>query len=102
MERRKEQSVDDVVGFFLREMGLETPLLEYRLMQAWPSVVGEVWASLTRVLEVHSGVLWVEVHSPALLTELQMQHSSLTAQLNASVQAKIITDVKFRLVDVKM
>lgn len=96
MERRKEQSVDDVVGVFLREMGLETPLLEYRLMQAWPSVVGDVWAPLTRVIEVHAGVLWVEVHSPALLAELQMQHSTLAEQLNASVRARVISDVKFR------
>lgn len=99
MERRKEQAVDDVVAHCLREMGLETPLLEYRLTQSWPAVVGESVAPLTRALEVRAGILWVGVHSPALLTELQMRHTELSHQLNASVQANIITDVKFRLLN---
>lgn len=98
MERRKEQQVDDVVGFFLREMGLETPLLEYRITQAWPAVVGERWAPMTQAIEVRAQVLWVGVYSPALLSELQLRHSELTQQLNISVRANIITDVKFRLI----
>lgn len=102
MERRKEQPVDDVVALCIREMGLETPLLEYRITQAWPSVVGEAWASMTQTIEVRAGVLWVGVHSPALLAELQMRHTDLAKELNTSVRANIITDVKFRLINEMM
>lgn len=89
--------MDDVVAIFLREAGLETPLLEYRVMQAWPNVAGEGVAALTRAIEVRGGVLWVGVQSPALLSDLSMRHSDLTQRLNAAVRAQVISDVKLRL-----
>lgn len=94
MIRRKEQRVSDAVLAFLRESGLETPLLQYRVVQSWRDVVGEPFASHSEALEVKGEVLWVKVHSPSLATELQMQRTALTARLNAAVGAQIIKDIR--------
>lgn len=94
MQRRQEQSVDDAVRAFLSESGLETPLLQFRLVQSWPKVVGETFAPLSQALEVRDEALWVAVTSPSALAELQMQRSSLVQRLNAGVGASIIREIK--------
>lgn len=95
MIRQKEQPVSDVLRAFLHESGLETPLLQYRLVQAWPEEVGEAYAAQSEALEVRDSVLWVRVRVPALATELQMQRTTLAARLNARVGANIIRDIRF-------
>lgn len=95
MERRKEQIVNDVALAFLRESGLETPLLQYRLVQAWPTVVGEAVAARTEALDIQHEQLRVRVSSPSLISELQMRRSDLVLRLNAHVGAAIISDIRF-------
>lgn len=97
MIRRKEQAVSDVVRAFLHDSGLETPLLQYRLVQSWPDVVGRPFAAHTRALEIRGEQLWVKVDSPSLATELQMRRSALIMQLNAGVGANIISDIRFTM-----
>ena len=45
MERRKEETLGNVVLRYLRLAGLETPLAEHRLVEAWPEVAGEALAA---------------------------------------------------------
>lgn len=94
MERRKTQEATDIVRMFLHESGLEIPLLQYRLVQSWPEVVGTEIAQRSEALEVRGEVLWVRVSSPALLADLQMRRSQLAAALNAKVGAMIIRDIR--------
>ena len=41
-ERNNAEQIGDVLRQFLRQQGLETPLNEYRLVDAWKDVVGPV------------------------------------------------------------
>lgn len=95
MERRKSQSVTDVTRHFLREMGLETPLLQHRLLQAWPKVVGETYAPHTKALEIRDTTLHVAADSPSLCSFLAMHRSALVAQLNHDVEGFVISDIRF-------
>ena len=47
MKRKRTEMVGDVLGMFLRENGLETPLLEYRAVQSWPQAAGSAIAAHT-------------------------------------------------------
>ena len=42
MKRNNTEQIGDVLRQFLRQQGLETPLNEYRLVDAWKDVVGPV------------------------------------------------------------
>jgi hypothetical protein len=35
MKRKREEPISTLLMQFLREQGLETPLLEYRIIKAW-------------------------------------------------------------------
>lgn len=95
MFRKKEEKIGSVVGQFLREASLETPLLQHRLMEAWPTVVGGNIAHRSTVVRIYDQKLWVKVDTPALRTQLQMMRQQLVQRLNAQVGSQLIYDVVF-------
>lgn len=84
-----------MLSLFLHDNGLETPLLQHRLVQSWPEVVGTDIAQRSEALEIRSEVLWVRVNSPALASDLQMRRTELVLSLNARAGAILIRDIRF-------
>ena len=93
MERRKSEAIGDVLQRFLRQEGLETPLAQYRLIQAWPQVAGKAVAEATTELYIKNQTLYARLTSAVLRSELMMQRQALAYALNQYVQAQVITDV---------
>ena len=84
-----------MLGNFLRESGLETPLLEYRVVQSWPTAVGATIAPHTTARFVRDQALWVEVRTPVLRTQLSMMRQQLVRRLNELVGSTVIYDIRF-------
>ena len=95
MFRRDVKNIKDLVMQNLRENGLETPLLQKRLVDAWPEVAGPSVARFTREVSIYNQVLYVKLSSPVLRTELSMRRQTFIDKLNHIVWARIITDVRF-------
>lgn len=95
MFRRKVQPLDDVLNQFLRQGGLEAPLLQKRLLDAWDSVAGKVVARYTQEKFIRNQTLFVKLQSPALRADLSMMQSELVKKLNATVGSMVITGVRF-------
>ena len=85
----------DVLLAFLREEGLETPLLQYRIVQAWPEVMGETISRYTRQVFVRDGKLQVQLTSPSLRQNLLMEHKRIAQKLHEHVAPYVISDVCF-------
>ena len=94
MFRRDVKNIKDLVMQNLRENGLETPLLQKRLVDAWPEVAGPSVARFTREVSIYNQVLYVKLSSPVLRTELSMRRQTFIDKLNHIVGARIITDVR--------
>lgn len=95
MFKREVKQVDDLVLQYLRYSGLETPLLQRRLVNAWESVVGAVVARYTVEKHIYNQTLMVKLSNPALRADLSMMRTQLVKSLNSKVGANIINDVKF-------
>lgn len=95
MFKRHPRDISDVLRSFLRTNGLETPLLQRRLVDAWEEVAGEVVARYTEEKSIRNQTLWVKLSSPAMRADLQMRRTTLVNDLNAKVGAQVITDIKF-------
>ena len=93
MERRKSEAIGNVLQRFLREEGLETPLAQYRVIQAWPQVAGKAVANATTELYIKNQTLYARLTSAVLRSELMMQRQALAYALNQYVQAQVITSV---------
>lgn len=95
MFKREVKTIKDLILRNLRVQGLETPLLQKRLVEAWPSVAGEVVARYTREVYIRNQTLFVHLVSPALRTELSMRRQDYVSQLNALVGGQVIADIRF-------
>lgn len=95
MIKNKPKQLGDLLMQFLRAEGLETPLLEHRIINAWPAVMGDTISRYTSELYIKNSILWVKIKSPALKQNLLMMHGDITRKLNAYVQSQVITDVHF-------
>lgn len=94
MFRRHPLEVEALVRQYLRANGLETPLLQRRLIQLWDEVAGPVVAQYTEEKKIRNQTLWVKVQNPAVRADLQMRRTALVVQLNNLVGAQIITDIR--------
>lgn len=93
MRRTQSETVSDVVWQYLREQGLEMPLNQYRIIQAWNSVMGKTVSRYTSNLEIHNQTLYVTMTSASLKNEIMMRRTELAKALNAYVGAQVISSI---------
>lgn len=96
MKRGETKSIAELVRAMCREEGLETPLNEYRIMNAWGEVLGAAVQSYTKELRIYNQVLYVTLTSSVLRHELFMNRKSIVRRLNDYVKAQVITDIMLR------
>ena len=89
MKRNNTEQVGEVLRRLLRQEGLETPLNEYRLVDAWKDVVGEAIARYTINIYIKNQVLFVHLSSSVLRQELMMSRQLLIRNLNSQVGAQV-------------
>lgn len=95
MFKRDVKSLSDVLNMVLRKEGLETPLLQKRLIDSWESVTGKTVARYTGEKFIRNQTLFVKISNPALRADLSMMKSQLVKRLNESVGTMLITDIRF-------
>jgi len=95
MRRMNAEAVGDIVRRFMREEGLETPYNEYRIVQAWPEVMGQGIAHYTADIHVRNCKLYVRLRSSVLRQELMANRTTLVHRLNEYVGAQVIEGIIF-------
>jgi predicted nucleic acid-binding Zn ribbon protein len=95
MFKRDVQQIKDLIMQAMREQGLETPLLQKRLVDMWPQVAGPIIASYTLNTYIYNQTLYVRLSTPSLRADLSMMKQQLVDKLNAAVGQQVITDIKF-------
>lgn len=95
MFRTDVKQVSEVLLYALRQQGLETPLLQRRLIDSWQDVVGAVIAQYTRNLYIRNQTLFVALTNPALRADLSMMRQQYVQRLNAAVGSQVICDIRF-------
>lgn len=79
----------------LRQQGLETPLLQKRIMDAWPAIAGQNVAHYTQDTYIRNQTLFVRLTSPALRSDLSMRRQEYVRLLNEYVGNQVIADIRF-------
>ena len=80
----------------LREQGLETPLYQKRLVEAWPLIAGPLIARYTLNTYIYNQTLFVHLSNPALRADLSLQRQHFTKLLNDYVGQQVIVDIVFK------
>ena len=94
MFRRDVKNLADVINLCLRQNGLETPLNQHRIIDAWEKVVGPVISAYTKEKFIKNQTLFVKISNPALRGDLSMMKSQLVQRLNNAVGSMVIADIR--------
>lgn len=95
MFKRDVLTLADVLAQCLRHDGLETPLIQRRLIDSWGKVAGRAVEKYTGEKFIRNQTLYVKILNPALRADLSMMRERLVNNLNVEVGARIISDIKF-------
>ena len=82
MFKRQVKNVGEVLMQNLRILGLETPLLQKRLIESWPTVAGDAIARYTTDVSIYNQTLYVKLSMPALRADLSMRRQDFVRLLN--------------------
>jgi len=95
MFRREVKDIKELILRNLRQQGLEMPLLQKRLVEAWPVVAGELINSYTLNTYIMNQTLYVKLSVPALRADLSMRRQEFVQRLNEYVGNQVIADIRF-------
>ena len=95
MFKRNSTLIRDIILRNLREQGLETPLLQKRVIDSWPEVMGQLIANYTDDMYIRNQTLFVKLKNPALRSELSLQRQDIVRRLNGQVGSQVIADIRF-------
>lgn len=95
MFKRDVKSIKDLIMQNLRVNGLETPLLQKRLVDSWPVVAGPVIQRYTTRAYIRNQTLFVGLSNPALRADLSMRRQEFVQKLNGYVGSQVIVDIRF-------
>lgn len=94
MKAHHARSIGDLLAEYIHGSELEKPLLERRVVELWPQVLGPTVAQLTGQIEVKNGVLMVHIHSAALRSQLFEVRHDVVRKLNDAAQANVLKDIR--------
>lgn len=95
MRRSNTERIDTVIQQFMRINGIETPYNQYRLIAAWPIVMGAAIQRHTSNIFIKNQTLHVQITSPAIRQNLLMEHRAIARRLNEHVGAQVIENIHF-------
>ena len=95
MKHSEAKSIGSLIAEILRENGLEKPLMERRIIAAWPEVLGPTIARYTGEISIQNGVLFVHIQSAPLRQELFNCRFQLVKKLQEAVGCDgVIQDIR--------
>ena len=90
-------SFGTILSSVAKQLGLETRLVEVRIQQQWPDLVGEPIGSHTWPVQIRFHKLYLLVENSVWLQQLTFLKPALLAKLNAEAGSELLTDIVLRV-----
>jgi len=90
---QNEKPLKDVIREFLSHYKLENKLNEITLLEKWEEVVGKMIARHTTKIKIEKRVLYVEVDSSIVRSELSMIKTAIIERLNSYLKKPLIDKI---------
>lgn len=90
-------SFGTILSGLAKQLGLETRLVELRIQQQWPALVGEPISSHTWPAQIRFHKLYLFVENSVWLQQLTFLKPALLAKLNAEAGSEFLTDIVLRV-----
>lgn len=90
-------SFGTILSSVAKQLGLEQRLVELRIQQQWPALVGEPIGSHTWPTQIRFHKLYLLVENSVWLQQLTFLKPALLAKLNAEAGSELLTDIVLRV-----
>jgi predicted nucleic acid-binding Zn ribbon protein len=94
MRKSQTQKIGDVISECLRELHIDRKLKEVSLVSQWESLMGKTVASRTKQIYIKNRILYIQVTSSVMKSELLMMRQDIIARLNENAGEVLIEDLK--------
>ena len=94
---KKPRPVRSVLEETIRALGIDAPIKNYSLFNAWKEIVGETIALQTQPRSLRTQILFVDVSHSTWIQQLQFLKPQLLEKLNAFLGEQPIRDIRFKL-----
>lgn len=92
------KSLQSICPTFLNKLNQKIDLGHDKLLVAWPEIIGEKLASMTRAEKVEEGILYVVVSNSTLLSLLTMKEKQiLLKKIREKFPKAAMKDIRFRI-----
>ena len=96
MGKKSEISLGEAIKEVLKRLRMDEKLEEISLIDSWEKVVGPMISRHTDNLVVRNKILYVNLDSAPLRSELMLARSKIVKTLNKEAGKKVIEDIVFR------
>jgi predicted nucleic acid-binding Zn ribbon protein len=96
MTQGSPQSLGSVIDALVRQLGIQTKLKQYDIVDVWGSIVGAQIESVTSIDKIEKNVLVVKVTAAPWRTELTFRKSEILDKIHAAMNSDAIKDIRFR------
>lgn len=96
MKSGKTYTMSDLLKSIFKDKKFEEGLLSAQVKREWPDIVGMKVASVTGGMWVKERVLFVEIKSSIIRSELKMISKELVRSVNSRLGEEAITDLIVR------
>jgi len=87
------EPLEQLLGNALHNTGLGKRLQEYKAVEAWDEVVGDLVAEHSNATGIREGTLFVDVTSSVWMQELQLLRGEIIERLNAHLGRSFVKQV---------
>jgi predicted nucleic acid-binding Zn ribbon protein len=97
MLRKNSQNIREIIQEMMQSQPhLSKGIIENRVVQNWPKIMGPTIERATRRVYFSKGVLYVELNSSVVRNELNMLREKIVRSMNQSVGANVVTEIVLR------
>jgi hypothetical protein len=96
MRKSSTQKISDVLLDYIGEMNIGRKLKEVDIIRAWEEVLGSALNRYTGKIYISGGVLYVQINSPVVKSELSMMREEIRERLNQRAGQEIIKSISFK------
>lgn len=96
LRRQKTDILSNLLKGYIKEMELEDGLLKVRIYQTWNLIVGERVSKATVAKSFYGGVLYCNINSSTLRTQLYYRKDDIIAQINKMLNEHVVSNIVMR------
>ncbi len=96
MNKTNDHTLKEIINELLKEYQLSDKLMELKIVESWPKIVGKMIAKHTTRIYLRNNKLFVTLDNAAIKEELHYASSKLLKSLNKQVGNDFVKEIFFK------